>query len=654
LVIKTNFGTKQASEFNLGLVRFATPDEAILGINTNKAVNPKGLNEAINSINGLIYDIVLLADNWEGATAPYTYTINSITGITSNTNAHTMLNSNVTEAQLLSFREAMIVDGGLSTDTIVFKALGIKPAINIPIKLIVSKSLYIEDDYEPQYEVDTLPRATVDIYGTVRIATPFDVEDATSNIRVITPLLLAKNMPNGVAGLDASSLINDSYISNNIARVNSPALTGTPTAPTPEYTDDSDRIATTAYVKDVFENSPVLDGIPTAPTADPDTNTNQIATTAYADAKVADEINTDVTTIAPSQNAVFDALTLKADLDSPTLTGTPTAPTASTGTNTTQIATTEFVKSEIDSVLAVADVLTYKGTIGVGGTVTSLPTSDYKIGWAYKVITAGTYSGYTCEIGDMITCVVDFNITPNNSDWTVIQSNLDGAVIGPTSAINNHIATFNGTTGKLIKDSGYTIETSVPAGALFTDTVYTHPTSGVGAGTYTSVTVDVNGHVIEGTNPTTLSGYGITDAASLDSPALTGIPTAPTALYTDDSTQIATTAYVKDVFENSPVLDGIPTAPTAVVGTNSNQIATTEFVNNQLTTNENIYTMTEGQTIVDISDIWTDTSYKLTCFINRLYSIENTHYTKNTVDKTIILSTPATDGDTIIVIVRPI
>ena len=156
MVIKTNFGTKQASELNLGLVRFATPDEAILGINTNKAVTPKGLNEAINSINGLVYDIVLLADNWGGTSSPYTYTINSITNIDSNTNAHTILNSNVTEAQLLSFREAMIVDGGLSTDTIVFKALGIKPTINIPIKIIISKSLYIEDDYEPQYDADYL------------------------------------------------------------------------------------------------------------------------------------------------------------------------------------------------------------------------------------------------------------------------------------------------------------------------------------------------------------------------------------------------------------------------------------------------------------------------------------------------------------------
>ena len=41
---------------------------------------------------------------------------------------------------------------------------------------------------------------------------------------------------------------------------------------------------------------------------------------------------------------------------------------------------------------------------------------------------------------------------------------------------------------------------------------YEHPTSGVNAGTYTSVTVDSYGHITSATNPTTLSGYGITDA----------------------------------------------------------------------------------------------------------------------------------------------
>ena len=48
------------------------------------------------------------------------------------------------------------------------------------------------------------------------------------------------------------------------------------------------------------------------------------------------EIDTELT-------AVSNAIASKADINSPGLTGTPTAPTASSGTNTTQIATTAFV-----------------------------------------------------------------------------------------------------------------------------------------------------------------------------------------------------------------------------------------------------------------------------------------------------------------------
>lgn len=61
---------------------------------------------------------------------------------------------------------------------------------------------------------------------------------------------------------------------------------------------------------------------------------------------------------------------------------------------------------------------------------------------------------------------------------------------------------------------GHTVNVDVPVSAKFTDTVYTHPTSGVTAGTYRSVTVNAQGHVTAGTNPTTLSGYGIMDAAA--------------------------------------------------------------------------------------------------------------------------------------------
>ena len=40
---------------------------------------------------------------------------------------------------------------------------------------------------------------------------------------------------------------------------------------------------------------------------------------------------------------------------------------------------------------------------------------------------------------------------------------------------------------------------------------YVHPTSGVSAGTYRSVTVDEKGHITAGTNPDTLAGYGVTE-----------------------------------------------------------------------------------------------------------------------------------------------
>lgn len=80
------------------------------------------------------------------------------------------------------------------------------------------------------------------------------------------------------------------------------------------------------------------------------------------DAKVADAINDGTTTVAPSQNAVFDALALKAPLASPTFTGTPAAPTATQGTNTTQVATTGFVQTEV-GLLVPKSTVTTKGDL---------------------------------------------------------------------------------------------------------------------------------------------------------------------------------------------------------------------------------------------------------------------------------------------------
>jgi hypothetical protein len=164
--------------------------------------------------------------------------------------------------------------------------------------------------------------------------------------------------------------------------VASPTFTGTPAAPTAAVDMNTTQIATTAYVigqaSAVGDGTPAMDGTasrgtgthfarndhihptdtsraplaspaltgaPTAPTASPGTNTTQLATTAYADAIAA----------------------LKANLASPTFTGTPAAPTATSGTNTTQIATTQFVQSAVtSSTTGVASIAGNTGAFTLG------------------------------------------------------------------------------------------------------------------------------------------------------------------------------------------------------------------------------------------------------------------------------------------------
>ena len=72
----------------------------------------------------------------------------------------------------------------------------------------------------------------------------------------------------------------------------------------------------------------------------------------------------------------------------------------------------------------------FKGMIGSvddGATVVTLP-SNHTAGWTYLVVTAGTYAGEECEIGDFIVCTIDGDIS-SNLDWKVIQGNVFGPAL---------------------------------------------------------------------------------------------------------------------------------------------------------------------------------------------------------------------------------
>ena len=107
-------------------------------------------------------------------------------------------------------------------------------------------------------------------------------------------------------------------------------FTGTLIGPTPVENDNTTKIATTAFVKTSIDN--LVDGAP-----DGLNTLNELA------AAINDDNN--------YHGTVTTALNLKAPLAGPTFTGTPTAPTATAGTNTTQLATTAFVKTAVDNLV---------------------------------------------------------------------------------------------------------------------------------------------------------------------------------------------------------------------------------------------------------------------------------------------------------------
>jgi hypothetical protein len=133
------------------------------------------------------------------------------------------------------------------------------------------------------------------------------------------------------------------------------------------------------------------------------------------------------------------------------------------------------VEAEIVALRKAVEAAVSKGQHfqGVVNSTATLPPYNYKAGWLYSVQEAGTYAGNACEVGDLIICIKDYaSGSASNSDWAVLQANLDGAVTGPSQSVAAHVVVFDGTSGKRIKDSGFTIGCSVPANAKFTDTTY--------------------------------------------------------------------------------------------------------------------------------------------------------------------------------------
>ncbi|ACX87334.1 phage tail protein [Pectobacterium parmentieri] len=128
---------------------------------------------------------------------------------------------------------------------------------------------------------------------------------------------------------------------------NSPALTGTPTAPTTAQTANNTQIATTAFVKSAI--AALINGSPAAldtlqELANALGNDPHFSTTIL---NAITDVKTDATNKLNAHASILDAHPQYAPKASPAFTGTPTAPTAASSSNDTQLATTAFVKAAV-------------------------------------------------------------------------------------------------------------------------------------------------------------------------------------------------------------------------------------------------------------------------------------------------------------------
>lgn len=104
------------------------------------------------------------------------------------------------------------------------------------------------------------------------------------------------------------------------------------------------------------------------------------------------------------------------------------------------------------------DVMRFKGTVSSAQAIADIVSPSS--GDVYIASAAFTLNNEAIEAGDML--VYKTFGTPG---WEILQTNIDGAVTGPVSSVNNHVAIFDGTSGKLIKDSGVTLSTVASTGS---------------------------------------------------------------------------------------------------------------------------------------------------------------------------------------------
>jgi hypothetical protein len=353
-------------------------------------------------------------------------------------------------------------------------------------------------------------------------------------------------------------------------------------------------------------------------------------------------------------SSVTNSLALKAPLANPSLTGTPSAPTASTGTNTTQIATTQFVTTAIGNVSFSLDTLTNTQITSLSDDeILQYDASSSK--WINRTIaelglaTTSSLSAHTSSTSNphsVTKSQVGLSNVDNESKATMFSSpTFTGTVTIPTATSSDNSTKAASTA--FVKAQSYITATAVSI-ANATDVqldsvsdgeilVYDNSDSRFENRTLTEAgivsTSTLTSHTGSTSNPhsVTKTQVGLGNVANeskatmFTSPVFTGSPVAPTQSAGNNTTRLATTAFVTTAVGNltasslglgnvtneskttmlaNAALTGNPTAPTQSSGDNSTKIATTAFVQTAVNTKDALSELDD----VNISGTPTDNS----------------------------------------------
>lgn len=183
------------------------------------------------------------------------------------------------------------------------------------------------------------------------------------------------------------------------------------------------------------------------------------------------------------------------------------------------------VKGNSESSYRTGNVNITATNIGLGNLTNDKQVKGLSSGTTANNLVVWGSNGYTVADSGIAKGSVATKLTLAGTDYsvasntiTVTQANLQSAVqstslVLMTSAERTKLSSIQVSEGGTIDFSGVTASAPLTATVAANKTVnITHNTSGISAGTYRSVTVNTYGHVTAGTNPTTLGGYGITDA----------------------------------------------------------------------------------------------------------------------------------------------